>query len=367
MIPLFSVYMNPKVQEEVSKVLLSGFIGEGEKVKQFEKKVQDFVGNNYIATVNSGTSALHLALNLANVSGGKVISTPITCSATNFPIINNNADIVWADIDPKTGNISPEGIKKCLKKHSDIRAIMMVHWGGYPCDIDEINELGRQYSIPVIEDAAHAFGATYKGKRIGNHSDFVMFSFQAIKHLTTVDGGALCCKYEDCFKHAKLLRWFGIDRENTEGRADLRCEADIIQAGFKFHMNDVSATVGLCNFERISAILMLHSYNSEYYDTELKDISGITLLERRSDRESAAWLYTMLVENRDNFMQAMKDRGVMTSKVHARNDEYFCTRNFKTYLPNADYFYSKMVSIPVGAHIGLNDREYIVDCIRKGW
>lgn len=243
----------------------------------------------------------------------------------------------------------------------------MCSLGGYPCDLDEINELGWKYQVPVIEDAAHAFGAIYKEKFIGSISDYTMFSFQAIKHLTTVDGGALCLKYSSDYDKAKLLRWYGIDRDNTEQRKDLRCEADINMAGFKFHMNDVCASIGLANLKIIESVLRTHRSNSYYYDCELYDTGGIRLLKREKDRYSSFWLYTMRVDDRDNFIEAMKSRGVMTSKVHARNDEYSCTARFKKELPNVDLFYSEMVSIPVGYHIDNEKREFIVDCIRKGW
>lgn len=129
MIPLFSVSMNQDVVDSISKVLLSGYIGEGEVVKEFEKELAKIINNPLILTMNSGTSALHLALYMCGVKGGKVITSPMTCSATNFPILTNYADIVWADIDPMTGNISPESIEECLKNNEDIRAIICVHWG----------------------------------------------------------------------------------------------------------------------------------------------------------------------------------------------------------------------------------------------
>lgn len=368
MIPLFSVSMSPVVGKEVEKVLMSGYIGEGEKVKQFEKELQDYIGNEYIVAVNSGTSALHLALRLANVSGGKVISTPMTCSATNFPILANNADIVWADVDPETGNISPDSIEECLYENSDVRAIMVVHWGGYPCDLDYINIMASNNGIPVIEDGAHAFGSEYRGMKVGNHSNFVMFSFQAIKHLTTVDGGALCFSRKEDYEKAKLLRWFGIDRENKGSGCDsLRCEEDIFDFGYKFHMNDVSATVGLCNMKIVEDVINKHRSHANFYDEVLSDFSGIKLLKRDRDRSSSFWLYTMRVERRDDFIQAMKDRGIMTSKVHARNDFYSCTVKYKRPLPNLDLFYSEMVSIPVGAHLEQHDLNCIVNSIQEGW
>ena len=147
------------VIKPLKEVLFSGLITQGPKVDEFEEKLANFIGNKKILTVNSGTSALHLALDLANVQeGDEVISTPMTCTATNWPILAHRAKIVWADIDPDTGNIDTESIKRCITKKT--KAIMVVDWGGYPCDIDMIK--GYVGDIPVIEDVAHSFGAVYK-------------------------------------------------------------------------------------------------------------------------------------------------------------------------------------------------------------
>ncbi len=287
MIPLFKVFMAPSVGVHVEEILHGGYITQGKKVEEFEARLVDYIGaNGLINTVNSCTSALQLAVYLAGGTGGDlVISTPMTCSATNTAIKAMGGQIIWADIDPKTGNIDPASVNKLLLRYPRVRAIVAVHWAGYPCEIDALNDMGEHFSVPVIEDAAHAFGASYKGDRIGNHSDFVCFSFQAIKHLTTVDGGALVCKHNTDWKRAKLLRWFGIDRDAP--RIDNRIEQDIEEAGWKYHMNDVNATIGIENLKHINDIINKHQTNGKYLDTHLAGIRHITLLERKADRESA--------------------------------------------------------------------------------
>lgn len=366
MIPLFNVFMSSDVDEEIIKTLHSGYIGEGPKVKEFEKELSSFIGHDRLLALNNGTSALTLALHMAGVEGKKVISTPLTCTATNFPILQNRGEIVWADIDPETGNMSVESVYNLLSRHEGVAAILLVHWGGYPCDLDKINEYAAVYGCKVIEDAAHAFGSEYKGKKIGNHSEYVCFSFQAIKHLTTVDGGLLSVSNDKLYQRAKLLRWYGIDRESPN-KGDLRCEEDIIEWGYKAHMNDVAATIGLANLKHIDEVLSVHKINALFYNTVLKDVPDVHLLKNQNDRVSASWLFTMLVERRDDFMRYMGDNGVMTSKVHARNDLHSCLRQFKADLPNLEVFSSKMVSIPVGSHVSVENREYIVDLIKRGW
>ena len=192
------------------------------------------------------------------------------------------------------------------------------HWGGYPLDLDRIKKIqeraSSQYGFrpALIEDCAHAFGSEYKGKKLGNHGNIVMYSLQAIKHITAVDGGILCLPYQKLFDRAKLLRWYGINREDN--RKDFRCEADIEEWGFKFHMNDVNATIGIENLKHADDIISKHRSNAEFYDKNLKDVPGVTLLERHPDHNSAFWIYSMLVDNRDGFYKWMKECNITVSQ-----------------------------------------------------
>jgi dTDP-4-amino-4,6-dideoxygalactose transaminase len=367
MIPLFKVTINSSVGYPLLETLHSGYIGQGPKVELFEKQLAEYLGNPRVLTVNSGTSALHLALHMANVRGKYVITTPLTCTATNWPILANGGKILWSDIEGSTPNISVDSVERLLQIHGNsVAAIMVVHWGGYPVSLDEITELSDYFGVPVIEDAAHAFGSEYYGSKIGNISRFTCFSFQAIKHLTTIDGGLLCLQNEEDYKRAKLLRWYGIDRENQDGRKDLRCEDDILEWGYKFHMNDINATIGIENLKLIPEMIQTARSNAKFYNENLKNVSGVTLTKEYSDRQSSYWLYTMLVDRRDDFMEYMKSCEIMTSKVHARNDDNTCVKQFKRPLPFLEEFVKKMICIPV-THVSNEEREYIVDCIKKGW
>lgn len=356
MIPLFKVFMPETVLDPLRTTLMSGYIGQGPRVDEFEKALIPWFGNTNVLTLNTGTSALHLALRLAGVgSGDEVISTPMTCTATNEPILERGGNIVWADINPHTGNIDPLDVERKITPRT--KAVMAVHWGGYPCELDELGHLGRKYGIKVIEDAAHAFGAEYKGKPIGAHSDFVCFSFQAIKHLTTVDGGALVCKESSDYRRGKLLRWYGIDRE-TE-RRDFRCEEDIVEYGYKFHMNDVTATIGLEQLKLVGQTLEKHRENAAFYDKRFQGLRSIDPLQYQHDRLSSYWLYTVLVEDRQVFMREMKQAGITVSQVHARNDLHTMMRDYRRNLPGVDAFVERQVSIPVGWWLTNDEREHI--------
>lgn len=377
-IQLFKVFMSENASPEVSKVLNSGYIGQGNKVEEFENNLRDFLEKDYVITLNSGTSGLHLALQLLKNKSGKwpgindgdeVLATSLTCTASNFPILANNLKIKWVDIDPTTLNIDLDDLSRKLSPKT--KAIMLVHWGGYPNDLDKIKEIQNKcfelygFKPAVIEDGAHSFGSKYKGKLLGNHGNIVMYSFQAIKHITSIDGGLLLLPHQELYDRAKLMRWYGIDRNSN--RKDFRCEADIEEWGFKFHMNDVCATVGIENLKYVNDIVGKHQSNAKYYDQNLQGINGLTTLTRHEGHESAFWIYSMLVDDRDGFYKWMKECNIVVSQVHERNDKHSCVNEYRSPLPTLDKTIGKVVSIPVGWWVTKEQREYITNCIKKGW
>lgn len=365
-IPLFKVFMSSNVDKPLLKTLHGGWIGQGDKVKEFETLISNYTENPYCLSLSCGTHGLHLALRLLNIGrGDEVITTPLTCTATNWPILMQDADIVWADIDASDLNISPRSIEEQLTTRT--KAIIVVHWGGYPADLDAIKKIADAARIAVIEDAAHAFGATYLDTRIGSctFSEFTMFSFQAIKLLTTVDGGMLCCRGPVSYEIGKLLRWYGIDREGP--RKDMRCEEDIVHWGYKYHMNDVCATIGVENFPQALRHLEVCRDNAAYYDAQLQDVLGVELTQQEKNRESSYWLYTILVEDRSGFSRMMGEKGIMVSRVHERNDLHSCVKHYRAELPVLETIMPRYICIPVGWWVNKADREYIVNCIKEGW
>jgi dTDP-4-amino-4,6-dideoxygalactose transaminase len=367
-IPLFKVYMNPFVDEDLLQTLHSGYIGQGSKVVIFESELSERIGNPHCLSLGAGTHGLHLALRDAGVGvGDHVITTPLSCTATAFPILMQGASIIWADIQPNTVNIDPVEVEKSITEKT--KAIICVHWGGFCCDMEELYAIANKHKIALIEDAAHAFGATYKNSVIGDctYSNYTMFSFQAIKTLTSVEGGALFTRTQDSYERIKLMRWYGIDREGL--RRDLRCEDPIPEDlwGYKYNQNDVFATIGLKNLERVDQLLKIAKENVEYYKKELKDILGITLLQLTEDRKSSNWLFTILVENRTSFAAMMADRGIHTSRVHERIDKHPCVKEFVKSLPKLESIMPKYLCLPCGWWVTKEDREYIIDTIKKGW
>lgn len=323
------------------------FIGQGPKVQEFERRFGALVGQEtpLPLTTNSCTSALDLALHLIGVSlGDEVITTPMTCTATNSPIVTRRAKIVWADVDPETGLIDPVDVARKVTKRT--KAIMAVDWAGRSCDY---HALRRGY-IPVIQDAAHNLMVDPD-----NHGDYVAWSFQAIKHLTTVDGGALLVPQKH-YERAKLLRWYGLDRESS---ADFRCAQNITEAGYKYHMNDVNATIGLSNLPHAEWVVSRHRENARWYSENLR---GDVLLPPADDKGSW-WLYTLRVPDQADFIAHMADRGVMAGQVHARNDTHKAFDYYNGPLPGVDEFSGHQVAIPVGWWLSDADRERVAEAV----
>jgi perosamine synthetase len=362
----FQANISPRAVQLAVETLHSTFLSEGRLVRQFEQELAQSLGLFQPVAVNSGTSALHLGLVVAEVGpGDEVILPPQTFVASGMAILMCGAKPVFADIQPRTGNIDPVSVRSMITEHT--KAIMPVHWGGYPCDMDEINATAHEYGLAVVEDAAHALGATYKGRPIGSLSRLTAFSFQAIKHLTTGDGGALCCQDEGDYQEARRLRWFGIDRERDLPSILGERVHDLDRVGFKYHLNDLAAAVGLGNLPDMPDILAWHRHVDQTYRDRLSGVAGLTLLERNNDRDGSCWLFTVLVENRDDFVRALKSRGIPVSVVHQRIDRNRVFGGERSDLPGQLLFDNQQIALPI--HRGLTEQDVaqVIKSVRDGW
>lgn len=346
----------------MSDTLGSGFLAEGAKVKAFTAEIARFIGNPRVVPVNSCTMALTIAFKLAGVEPDtEVISTPLTCVAGNEPIRMLGGRPVWADVDRSTGMVTAETIEPLIT--SKTRAIYILHKEGAPAEVESIYALAKAHGIRVVEDAAHAFGAKRRDDRIGAIGDLVCFSFQAIKHITTGDGGALLCSNEEDYHRAKRAKWFGIDRDAREGRDVWR--EDITDWGFKGNMNDVAGTLGLAQMKHINRILERFHSNGRRYDELLKDVAGVQTLRRDPLDYQTYWGYTVLVEKREAVVAALADAGIVAAQIHIRNDHYSMFGADRRNLPNTDWFDARELSIPCGWWVGQDDQDRIIDVLKK--
>lgn len=362
MIPLVKTYLPPAeiLMPALEKVLYSGYIAQGEVVEDFERSFESYISSGHSLSLNSGTAALHIALILAGISeNDEVISTALTAEPTNVAIKMLGAKIRYADIDYNTGNIDPQSIEQNINEKT--RAILVVDYAGIPVQVDAIKSISLKYNIPVIQDAAHALGATFNGAKTGNHFPYTIFSLQAIKHITTIDGGILQIQSKEEYEKAKLIRWFGLDKKLT------RLENNIQYQGYKYHMNNVNAALGLLQMESIDKTVQSYISNGEYFDEKLKDIPGVDLIQYYNYSKPSYWLYTLKVENREGFVRKLAEHKIMASELHKRNDWHDYLNDFNASLPQLDKFYSKMVHIPCGWWVGEEEREMITNVIKSGW
>jgi dTDP-4-amino-4,6-dideoxygalactose transaminase len=346
--------MAPEAPPAVERVLLSGQVAEGPVVKAFERDLGSFFATPALA-VNSCTSAISLALRLLDIGpGDEVITTAQTCAATNSPIVTAGATPVFVDIEPKSGLIDPDDVRRNLSPRT--MAIVAVDWAGHACDYEAL----RTFGLPIIEDAAHAVGSRIGARHVAEAGgDIVCFSFQAIKHLTTGDGGALVTQDEELRTRARLLRWYGLDRESN---VKLRFAQDITAAGYKFHMNDIAAAIGRANLKHLPDILRRHRANAGLLHECLKGVPHIELPP--FDVGSSWWLFTIRVERPAVFTQLMAKREIACSPVHARNDQITAFRDVcrpSKRLGGLNEFASRQVSIPVGWWLDPVDVEAVAE------
>ena len=257
--------------------------------------------------------------------------------------------------------ISAETIEPLI--NSKTRAIYVLHKEGSPADINKIYALAREHNLKVIEDAAHAFGAKVGDMPIGQKGDFVCFSFQAIKHITTGDGGALLCGSDTDYQLAKQIKWFGIDRDKREGR-DIWHE-DIPSWGLKGNMNDIAGTLGVAQMDYIEIILDKFHKNGRWFDETLKDLPNVRTLSRSLDDYQTYWAYTILVENRAEVQLALADLGISSSQIHVRNDKYSMFGDSTSSLTNVDFFDTRELALPCGWWLTDETKSVIVDTIKR--
>jgi dTDP-4-amino-4,6-dideoxygalactose transaminase len=369
--PMFKVHMDTKSAiSNLQKVLDSGFLNEGEQVMELTTHFSKYFNHNSIVPLNSCTSALTLALKLSTVNpGDEVISTSMTCVATNTPIKNLGAKVVWADIDSKSGNINPSSIEDLITPKT--KAILCVNWSGIPCELDRLWEIAKKYNIKLIQDAAHSLGAIYKGKQIHHFADFTCYSLQAIKHVTTGDGGFLVVNTNELdFNRAKKLKWFGIDREATKDEKGewkgQRWEVDVKEAGYKFHMNNISASIGLSQLPHLDNIVGKHINNGLYYQKLFKNNPHITPLKYPDNSIPSFWVYTVLLSNhldRDEIITSLNSEGINAGLVHVPNHPYTCFKESKVELPHTQYFSENQISLPCGWWLSKKDVKFIADSL----
>ncbi|MFL2983038.1 MAG: DegT/DnrJ/EryC1/StrS family aminotransferase [Candidatus Neomarinimicrobiota bacterium] len=365
-IVLFHPFVPKDTGERVSEVLKTRWIGQGPKVEEFENKFKKyFTEKSDCVAVGSGTDALHLSYLCAGIGlGDEVIAPVFTCTATNIPLLYIGANIKFADVNKKTMNIDVDHVKTLVNDKT--KAIICVHYGGLPCDMSELIQISNYYNIPIIQDSAHGLGAKYDNRNIADLTAFSCFSFQAIKSITTGDGGMLVLNDGSKTSKAKRIRWFGIDREEKQKGI---WENDITEIGYKYQMTDIAATMGICGLESFDNQLDHRRKLYMHYRDRIKNINSIDLVDNDNEKFfHSAWLCTALVENRLGLEKKLKENNIESAQVHYRNDNYSIFSNYRTTsLDNMNDIEDKYIVLPLHSQVSLNDVDFICDIIKSGW
>lgn len=374
----FLPFSRPTVgQEEIREIvdsIESGWITTGPKVEKFAGDLGRYIGAPFVAPVSSATAGLHLSLLAYGIGpGDEVITTPLTFASTVNVIVLVGATPVFADIDRKTLQIRPEEVEKKITPRT--RAIVPVHFAGQPVDLDPLMDMARKRNLVIIEDAAHAIGTEYKGKRIGSLGNTTVFSFHPNKNITTGEGGAVTTPDEEIFKAVSLSRFHGMDK-NAWKRFDKSGSAhyDISQPGYKYNMMDIQAAMGIHQLKKLDGFIENRTARVLAYQEFFSDLKGLILPQEVPYPHRHSWhLYAPLIDtdaltiNRDQFMQELKDRNIGSGLHYTAVHEFsFYAQKYgykPTDFPEAHFVSERILSLPLFPAMMDQDQEDVVEAV----
>jgi UDP-4-amino-4,6-dideoxy-N-acetyl-beta-L-altrosamine transaminase len=357
---------------EVANVLRSNWITTGPKIKEFEDVLCTYIGCRHCAAVNSGTSALDIAVQSLDIPvGSEIITTPFTFVATSNAIIYNGHRPVFADICSDTFNIDPEDIRRKITKNT--KAIIYVDYAGQPCDIKAIKEIADEFDLYLIEDACHAIGAEYEQKKVGNFADLTILSFHPVKHITTGEGGAVITNKKELYEKLLLLRSHGIDKNAMDRYGpDASWAYDMKCLGRNYRMTDLQAALGKSQLKKLDGFIERRSELAGMYNGLLKEVDFIRLPVIRGNVKTAWHIYTILLDesiNRDDFFNFMRAEniGVNVHYIPAYRHSYY-TQNFnfdKKDFPVTENIFRRIITLPLFPSMKEQQVEYVVASIIK--
>lgn len=369
-IPYGRQYVDDEDIEEVVKVLKSDFLTTGPVIEEFEKKVADYVGAKYAVAVANGTAALHSACYAANIGkGDEVITTPITFAASSNCAFYCSAVPVFADIDPKTYNIDPSDVEKKITDRT--KAIIAVHFTGQPCDMERIHEIANKHGLIVIEDAAHALGAVYEGKKVGSLSEMTTFSFHPVKHITTGEGGMVLTNHQELYERLKLFRTHGITREEHLLRKnDGPWYYEQLDLGYNYRITDIQCALGISQMKKLPYFLERRKEIAERYQEAFADCDNIQCPYQKPGCENAWHLYVIRIKGgkRKEVFEKLREAGIGVN-VHyipVYQHPYYQEHGYKDIsCPNAEQYYEEAISLPIYPALKEAEQEYVIETVQK--
>lgn len=369
-IPYGSQWIDDSDINEVVDVLKSDWITTGPKIGEFEKDLCSYLGCKHAVAVNSGTSALDIAVGALNLpKGSEIITTPFTFVATSNSILYNGLKPVFADIQPNTRNIDPEDIRRKITDKT--KAITYVDYAGHPCDITEIKEIADENDLLLIEDACHALGASYLGEKVGNFADITVFSFHPVKPITTGEGGVAVTNNPDLAKNMLLLRNHGIDKDSGERFGPNSGWAyDVKMLGRNYRMTDIQASLGISQLKKLDLYIEKRTEIARLYDEFLSEIEFVETPIVKKEAKSGWHIYTVLLNgiDRDAFFTYMRNKGIGVN-VHyipIYNFTYY-RNNFKIdndMFPVTENVFKRIITLPLFPKMESSQLEYIIRTIK---
>lgn len=353
MIPVARPSIGEKELKEVKKVFATGWLGMGSFVYEFEKKIESYLGAKHAIATNTGTTAIHMALSVIGVGpGNEVIVPSLTFAGSVQPIINLGAKPVFCEVEPDTLNIDAGDAEKRITGKT--KAIIVVHYGGMACDMRKISRIAKKRKIFVVEDAAHAFGSSYKGRKIGSFGNIACFSFDPIKNLTCGEGGCVTTNNSKLVETLRRRRFLGISKDTWARYKNKRSWFyEVVTEGYRYHMSNINAAIGLVQFGRFEKFIDKKKKIIKEYDNFFRGIKGIALLNRNYT-ECAPFNYTIKIsaenkssKKRDKFIEYMKKNGVSVGINYIPNHIHPFFRKFKARLPVTEGVWKEIVSLPL--------------------
>ncbi|NLI35979.1 MAG: aminotransferase class V-fold PLP-dependent enzyme [Bacteroidales bacterium] len=345
MIPLFKPYMPDKLPE-LNDILHSGALSYGKWGHRLEEKLSSFLNANNLLLTGSYASAIQIVLTTLNLQyGDEVIASPMCCLASVMPLLTFGLKVVWADIDPSTGTLSPDSVRDKITTKSKL--IVHNHFCGYVGYVDEINTIGRNFDIPIIDDCVEAYGTKYKGNYTGNiGTDISIFSFQTVRLPNTIDGGCIVFKDKGLYEKAILIRDFGIRRYMfRDDIGEISSNCDIYMKGYSGTLNEVNSYIGCCQMKNISKLLSKQRANANCWDDKFSNTEFQIM--GRKEIVPNYWVYGILSKNKKKDIETFRNKGFYASSVHLPNS-YYSIYGIQRPLYGVEDFYSKFIALPCG-------------------
>lgn len=348
MIPVQRPYLGTEELEAVGKVFDTRWLGLGGVTKEFEDKLREFLGAKYVIAVNTGTSALHLALDVIGVNpGDEVIVPSLTYVASIQAIVCAGAQPVFCDVCSDTLNMDVQDALRRVTPRTKV--IMPVHYGGVACEMDTLIQFARAHNMRIVEDAAHAFGSSYKGRKIGTLGDLTCFSFDPIKNITCGEGGAITTDNEALYQRMMPKRILGVDNDTwSRYRGERNWFYEVVTPGYRYHMPNINAAIGLEQLKRMDVFRARKRAIVTQYDAALKDVPGIALIKHNLD-ETFPFFYIIRVLNgkRDSLLRCLKDKGIGAGVHYIPNHIQPLFSDYRASLPVTEQLYEEILTIPL--------------------